>query len=404
MSSNPHKPSILVFALFTFSIIGLWGLAFSAFILGVFNLAVPKTKGFTPEMDFSVAAILLFLSVLIVPSLINSYKHMLGHPIASSRIGSKPLILVLLAGVWLSILPLGNWIGQICYAGLLVMPIANLLAFVIPIYLLVVLALHNSQPINPQRPWGILNYAMIGGTTLSFIFETLVVVALFIGMTGFLATMPQLRESLQQMRGSLPNLDQTTIEKLTQILFSNPSSIYILLLIVSVATPLVEESVKPLGILFFRSSPLRPENGFFMGVLSGAGFGLLESLMASIQATGADWVQLAIVRIGSDCMHITASGLVGWGVVSLFWQKDWKRFVINFLLAIGLHGLWNSLAIAIGVFEVVPGLVLPGFAVISKVAPAILITLSILSILALWILNRRFFHNRDITVEVKSML
>jgi RsiW-degrading membrane proteinase PrsW (M82 family) len=44
-------------------------------------------------------------------------------------------------------------------------------------------------------------------------------------------------------------------------------------------------------------------------------------------------------------MHITASGLMGWGYASARLEKRYGRLLLMFLLAVGIHGLWNGSAL-----------------------------------------------------------
>jgi hypothetical protein len=89
----------------------------------------------------------------------------------------------------------------------------------------------------------------------------------------------------------------------------------------------------------------RPSQGFCLGVISGAGFALVESLLAS-STPGQGWGQLLAARAGGGLMHIFASGLMGWGIASA-WQGKRLRLLGTYVLSVLIHGLWNSAAILI---------------------------------------------------------
>lgn len=62
---------------------------------------------------------------------------------------------------------------------------------------------------------------------------------------------------------------------------------------------------------------------------------------------------MVLLRIATAILHITASGLVGWGLACAWQQKSIQRFLLALLSATLVHGLWNSLAI---LYALVPGL------------------------------------------------
>jgi len=54
-------------------------------------------------------------------------------------------------------------------------------------------------------------------------------------------------------------------------------------------------------------------------------------------------------RATSSLMHITASGLMGWGIASARLEKRYGRLAGMYLLAISIHGLWNG-SVVLAVF------------------------------------------------------
>jgi hypothetical protein len=41
-------------------------------------------------------------------------------------------------------------------------------------------------------------------------------------------------------------------------------------------------------------------------------------------------------------MHITASGIMGWGIASARLEKRYGRLAGAYLASVGIHGLWNG--------------------------------------------------------------
>jgi xanthine/uracil permease len=84
-----------------------------------------------------------------------------------------------------------------------------------------------------------------------------------------------------------------------------------------------------------------------MGLLSGASFALVESLNASGAGTES-WPVIVTIRAGTSMLHIMASGLVGWGIVSAFRERRILRLFAAYFSAVLIHGVWNACAIGAG--------------------------------------------------------
>ena len=84
-----------------------------------------------------------------------------------------------------------------------------------------------------------------------------------------------------------------------------------------------------------------------MGLLSGAAFALIESLNASANGT-ISWPVIVSVRAGTSILHMTASGLMGWGIVSAFKEKRIGRLFAAYFSAVLIHGIWNAAAAGAG--------------------------------------------------------
>ena len=121
------------------------------------------------------------------------------------------------------------------------------------------------------------------------------------------------------------------------------------LLLLSVVAPLVEESVKPLGTLLAIRRLRSPAGAFLMGLAAGCGFAIFESVSIYIGQGQADWVVVAIDRIGSGLVHGVGAGMSGLGWYYLINGKGiplrWWRGFGCFIYALVQHGLFNGLAL-----------------------------------------------------------
>ena len=112
----------------------------------------------------------------------------------------------------------------------------------------------------------------------------------------------------------------------------------------AVLVPLIEEAVKP-AVLWVLGNRLRsPAEGFGLGALCGAGFAMMEGLLAASSATQM-WGFGLIGRSAASLMHITSSGLLGWAIASAQMEKRYGRLALTYLVSVSIHGLWNGSAI-----------------------------------------------------------
>jgi RsiW-degrading membrane proteinase PrsW (M82 family) len=131
----------------------------------------------------------------------------------------------------------------------------------------------------------------------------------------------------------------------------SPNNIQIIgaLLLLSVLAPMIEEGVKPLGTLLAIRRLRSPAGAFLMGLAAGCGFAIFESVSIYIGQGQADWVVVAIDRIGSGLVHGVGAGMSALGWYYLINGKGvrlrWWRGFGCFIYALVQHGLFNGLAL-----------------------------------------------------------
>ncbi len=134
---------------------------------------------------------------------------------------------------------------------------------------------------------------------------------------------------------------------------SSPDNIQIIgaLVLLSVLAPLVEEGVKPLGTLLAIRRLRSPAGAFLMGLAAGCGFAIFESVSIYIGQGQADWVVVALDRIGSGLVHGVGAGMGALGWYYLINGKGvrlrWWRGFGCFIYALLQHGIFNALALAV---------------------------------------------------------
>ena len=123
------------------------------------------------------------------------------------------------------------------------------------------------------------------------------------------------------------------------------------LILVSVVAPLVEELLKPIGLLFVMKRLKTPYEGVLYGVACGMGFAMIENLLYELFILiwyGSDaWTINAFVRgIGSTILHAVGPAAVGYGLAfANQMEKPVTKYVaIAYVFGVLMHGLWNGIA------------------------------------------------------------
>ena len=293
------------------------------------------------------ASAILFVGALLIPSAYYSIQRLIGEKVVAGT--TKPMNIIagsLLIFAWLGVTTL----AQIFYGNPVlrwITPPFYILSIALPVYFFARLAIGGLNAGSKQRTWGALGSGMLLGPSLAAFIELLLVVLLLIGVGVYLGFHPELRVAFNTIRNQLNNASNSE-EILTSIspYLLNPIVIVIALLFFSVIAPFVEETAKSLTVWAVFDHLSSPAQGFVIGALSGTGFGLVESLLASVQPDSS-WASTLFVRGGTTMMHIMTVSLTGWGIASFRANKRAGRLIGMYALAMFLHGLWNACVVLI---------------------------------------------------------
>jgi hypothetical protein len=129
----------------------------------------------------------------------------------------------------------------------------------------------------------------------------------------------------------------------------SPKVTLAMFLVLSVVAPLVEEGVKPLGALLVIRRLRTPGEAFLVGLAAGAGFDMFETI-GYIGQGQADWISVAIERVGAGLLHGVGAGMVALGWYYLVNGKGvrlrWLRGIGCGLYAVIQHGVFNAFSLA----------------------------------------------------------
>jgi hypothetical protein len=239
--------------------------------------------------------------------------------------------------------------SEIAWLTWIMLPVLTVLVIVPPIWLLFGIG-SNGIELGPRwRIFGMLGLSMTIGPLIMIVMEIALLLGIIIvGVSIVAIQQPALLQEIIKL-GRIINqeTDQEAILKLVAPYISNPVVIATVIGYIALIVPLLEELFKPLAVWIFARKIESPAQGFAMGLLSGAAFALLESLNASGDGSAA-WPAIVSIRAGASLLHMTASGLVGWGIVSAFREKRVMRFFAAYFSAVTIHGLWNACAVGAG--------------------------------------------------------
>jgi len=315
-------------------------------IVGTFQPELANTK--QSALDVAVmASALVVIGAAFLPAAYYSIQHLRGQAVPAGR----PRLLqvwqgILLVLVWLAAAlgaqfllgnPIAKWVTPALYV----------LAIVVPVVFFTQLATSGLSPGSRERVWGALAAGIGLGITPAVIAELLLALVGLVGLGIYVGLHPELLSTVQRLANQLENA--TNLEEVLNLAgpwLSSPVALILALLFFSGFSPIIEETAKSLATWAVFDRLTSPAQGFAIGALSGAAFGLVESLLVSA-TPDTGWTATLLVRGASTMMHIMAASLTGWGIGSLRTRKSFGGLIGMYLLAISLHGIWNASVVAI---------------------------------------------------------
>jgi RsiW-degrading membrane proteinase PrsW (M82 family) len=277
---------------------------------------------------------------------------------------SSLVVIIAAVGLFASGLPTGDIA--------LILPLV-LLSGILPAFTFLSLAQHL---LRANVSWRRMALSFTSGATLS-IGAALLLELLF---TLLLAT-----------TFNLNNLDPTTFNP-----GDNPSGIIGFLALLALGAPIIEETTKQFGGFFLLPRIKRAQEAFLIGMASGLGFAIIET-SGYIGEGQADWVGIAIQRLGAGLLHGMGAAMAGLGWYYLFKGKGMRR---RWLLGIGClvyayvqHAIFNGGAVL--VLVLIPplrnwhttlfGLLFDGSVIYAFVLYALILTVLV-------VVTRRLYH------------
>lgn len=193
------------------------------------------------------------------------------------------------------------------------------------------------------RAWGHLISGAWLSVVLSFVAEVLIIALTGLVVLVALAIVApdQFAEVMQLLRSIME--ENVAVERLIGWAM-HPWVIVLALFVGSIVVPMIEELLKPIGVILLIGRRPAPMAAFVGGMMGGLGFAVTETL-GNLVTIADPWLVLIMARMGTLVMHSLTAGLVGWGWGQMAAKRPW-RWVGAYAGAVAIHGLWNGLAVA----------------------------------------------------------
>jgi len=357
------------------------------------NNSVIRQMDMSPLATVLLASTLIAIGLLLLPVAWLSLKRLRGQKFETfTFLPLRAWSWVVIPILWFLIITFAtrfqNAPGAYWY-----IPVLHFLAIALPVYFVLRIAISHIPLSSSQRAWGVFSSGLTLSPLVAIIAEVTLMALAIGGFALYIGLTPEKMAEIERLVNQIeqaPDIDRMIY--LVGPYLKSPLTLLAALTFLSLLVPIIEESAKTLGVWLVFSRISTPAQGFAMGVLSGAGFALAESLSASLTADEA-WAVTLSVRAISGSMHMLASGLAGWGIAYARLEKRYVRMVGMLLLAMFLHSAWNAGA----VFSVWGGartmLAMPGVdflgTLVALTGMGLLLALMVGMIVAFFVINRR---------------
>lgn len=338
-----HYPSLFSSLLFVLGALSLLGVALLMVITAL--ASVFTGTDIRPEQTVVPVAFGFEAIVLCVAAFFAFQKFLRKSAVderASVALSTHWIVILTLAAA--AALGIGYLIGGMKTIDWIFLPILTIPAIVFPLAVLLALGTRRLPFGTRWQTWNVLGLAMTLGPLILFTLEIFVALIIFAFSVAYVIARPELALELQSISRQIMILgpESEAARDLLAPYLTKPGVIAGTLIYIAVLVPAIEEIFKPIGV-WFLAGKLEPAQGLTLGALSGAGYALIETIGVTSQ-TG-EWASLLFSRIGTGLLHITTSALMGAAIVLAWRERRYLRLLGTYLLAVFLHGLWNSLAI-----------------------------------------------------------
>lgn len=387
MESPAAKFDLPAFLMLMLSGLGLLGILTAAAGLAAAGLLALLAGGVLGDQALSMLSLAwaaVFFVLLLLPSLANAFIRLLNLNRPLFGLPHRLRLASLLMLFFPALVILGDFLASQSSLSWILLPPLQVLVTVIPIWWIFEVGRHGLEMSERRRGWGLISFNILINQPFILIAEIVLLLILVALAVLWLANRPELLGELQRMvrRVTDAGMDPAALQRMFLPFLRNPFVLLGILALAAGLVPLMEELLKPLALWGLIGDRLSAVDGFVGGMLCGATFALMETLGNLANPLGGSWAAVVVGRFGTALLHITTSGLVGWGLASALTGGKFTRLGAAYLLAASLHSLWNVFGVLIGISPLIDGTgVSSGFVVLNQrlgnVAPLAMVVLAV---------------------------
>lgn len=294
------------------------------------------------------ASLIILTASLGLAAAWHSWRAIRGLPSSIFR----PKKLGLLVLLFFLVLAIGQLVLSLDLLPVITFPPLHVVATVLPPLLVLALV---GRALGAVTSWRDVTLQTASGAflaaPLAFGLEAIAVLGLLTVTFARLALSPGGQELLETSTKYLQ--DPSWLQDPAALLptFMSPAILAVAFALVAVVIPIVEESVKTIGVAV-TSSFRRPTlaQAFFWGLACGAGFALVENLFNTTNALEA-WAPLVLLRIGATLLHCFTGALMGLAWYQILIKRHWGYSLGLYATCLAVHGMWNALSFGIALLS-----------------------------------------------------
>jgi hypothetical protein len=299
--------------------------------------------------------VMAFLACLIIPSIIYAIRRLRGNETSPLFIDNRKFLLAVgWMVVWVGVIYLGNHYYSQTQPAFLT-AFLNVVTISLPVFFWVALGGFRLKIHSVQRAWGVFSFTQFVSMMATVFIEALFFIGVVIAAGAWLSQQAEFLPylSILQSQGTLSEQNIQSLVYASLPLIQTPIVYAGIAVGFCLVVPMIEELFKPLAVWFFAGKEISPSEGFFVGMVCGGAFALVESLMMMSMASGDLWITAVFARAGAGLLHVVTAGLSGWALAKSWQDGKYWRVALVYLGVILMHGLWNFFALLMGLNNIV---------------------------------------------------
>ncbi len=325
----------------------------------VMGLVTAADDGFTSLATlpyFSMAWASGLFAALLLPGVVLAVFSLRGKQprLNLARFERLPLILLFCVPI---LLVIGAGALRVPPLALLVVPPVQLIVLCAAFLFFFSLGVNGLRAGSPLRQWGTAAFGLLVVPLMTILLELVVVVVVIALFTLWASQQPDLMAQITGLAQVLTEgaPDMEALQEILAPLVASPAVAFTILALAAGIVPVIEELIKPLVVWLLAIKGLTLAEGFVYGMISGLSFAVFESAAMLASTSAADsWMLVVLARCGTGLLHMTTAGLTGVAIANLRSPGGWLKLTAAFILAVGLHSLWNLFGVTSGLLALEP--------------------------------------------------